>query len=240
MQATILIEKDHEAASARAAQIVAEKMLETPGMNATFAAGNTPLACYEKLIERQTAGELDLRAARYIGLDEWIGLGPDNVGSCIETMNTSFYGPAGIPRDHIEFFNGLCADPGAEAKRMCGVFAQAGGIDLTVLGVGVNGHIGFNEPGLVTQGDFSLVPLSETTQTVGRKYFGGGATPKDGATMTLDALKKAKTVVVIATGENKRAAVAGILAGKSDLPVGAFLDHPGAVYVFDEAAAPRG
>ncbi len=240
MQATILIEKDHEAASARAAQLVAEKLLEKPEENVTFAAGNTPLACYEKLIERQEKGELNLRAAHYIGLVEWIGLGPDDVGSCIETMNTGYYGPAGIPRDHIEYYNGLCADPAAEAQRLCGVLGQVGGIGLTVLGVGVNGHIGFNEPGLVTQGDFSLVPLSETTQTVGRKYFGGGATPTNGATMTLDALKKARTVIVIATGANKREAVAGILTGKSDLPVGAFLDHPGAVYIFDEAAAGKG
>ncbi len=240
MKATILIEKNHETASARAADIIAAALAAKPELTVTFAAGDTPLACYRLLIARQRAGELELRNAHYIGLDEWIGLGPDDAGSCIEVMNRSYYGPAGIPRSRIDCFDGRRVDADAEAGRMCGVLAQTGGLDLAVLGVGVNGHIGFNEPDTATQGDFSLVPLSETTQTVGRKYFGGGATPTRGATITLDALKKAKTILVIATGEKKQKAAADVLDEVGALPVGAFLDHPGAVYIFDESAAPQG
>lgn len=110
-------------------------------------------------------------------------------------------------------------------------------IQLAVLGVGVNGHVGFNEPGLSLDGEYSLLPLSESTQQVGKKYFGGRDTPKMGATTTLHALQRASTVVILATGEKKRAAVAEILSGNCALPVGAFLDHPGAVYIFDNAAA---
>lgn len=237
MRAHILIEKDHQAASALAAKLIAGKLMENPRMKVTFAAGFTPLECYKLLIGQQREGKVKLDQAYYVGLDEWIGLGPKDVGSCIETMNSAYYVPAGISPAQIAYFDGLCEDPKAEERRMCNVIADIGGIDLAVVGVGVNGHIGFNEPDTALQGDFSLVPLSETTQTVGMKYFNGSRTPKEGATMTLHALKRAKTVIVIATGEKKRAVAGQILTGKCDLPVGAFLEHPDAYYIFDSLAA---
>lgn len=241
MAAKVILCKDHQEASLRAAGLVAQALLEKPESTVTFAAGDTPLSCYRELIRRQEKGELGLGKARYIGLDEWLGLGPENEGSCIATMNQSYYHPARIPQERIFAFNGLDVDPEAEARRLQGILAQWP-LELAVLGVGVNGHIGFNEPGGTAQGDFALVPLSETTQKVGRKYFQGRPTPLRGATITLEALAKAKRVVILATGAAKREAMAGVLAGEAgghkggSLPVYAFLNHPGAVYVLDEAA----
>lgn len=236
MQSKIVICKDHEAASRYAADLVAKAFLAKPELTVTFAAGDTPFACYKELIHQQEAGKLVLTRAQYMGLDEWVGLGPETPGSCIASMNEGFYHPAGIPRERINAFDGKANHIPDEALRMQKAL-EAHPLELAMLGVGVNGHIGFNEPGPAAQGDFSLVELSETTQSVGRKYFGGQATPTQGATITLGALGKAHTLVILATGENKRQAMAPVLAGQGDLPVCAFLDHPGAVYVLDEAAA---
>lgn len=238
MKATITICKDHQEASRHAAGLVAEALAKNPALTATFAAGDTPFACYGQLIQKQQAGGLRLDKARYIGLDEWVGLGPNDAGGCLYSMNEGYYRPANIPQNRIEAFDGLAKDAELELARMRGLLEQYP-LELAVLGVGVNGHVGFNEPGVSTDGSFSLVPLSESTQRVGQKYFAGRQTPQTGATITLQALLGAGRVVIIATGAGKQQAVAGILAGESALPVGAFLDHPGAFYVFDEEAAGR-
>ncbi len=235
MRAKIILCKDHQEASLHAAQLLVEAIYHQPDMTVTFAAGDTPFACYRELIQRQEKGKLQLGNALYMGLDEWIGLGPDTPGSCIASMNAGYYRPAGIPPERVIAFDGLCADVDAEVKRMNKALEEHP-LDLVVVGVGVNGHIGFNEPGIPTTGDFSLTPLSETTQTVGRKYFSGKDTPTQGATITLQALARAKQVIIIATGPSKREAVAAVLHNRADLPVCAFLDHPGAYYVFDEEA----
>ncbi len=238
MKHNIVICKDHAAASLYAADLVEKAFQNKPELTVTFAAGDTPFACYQELIRRQESGGVTLSKARYIGLDEWVGLGPETDGSCIACMGQGYYGPAGIPEERITAFRGKAADLDAEVARMRNALREQP-LELAVLGIGVNGHVGFNEPDTATTGDFSLVPLSETTKTVGKKYFAGKDTPTQGATITLQALKKASQVVIIATGANKQEAVKAILDGRADLPVCAFLDHPQVVFVFDEAAAPK-
>ncbi|NLV59079.1 MAG: hypothetical protein GXY67_09950 [Clostridiales bacterium] len=235
----IVICRDHQMVSQYAADRLASAFLHKPDLTVTFAAGDTPLACYRQLLRSQQTGALRLDQALYIGLDEWVGLGPETPGSCIATMNLGYYHPAGIPAQRVIAFDGLRPDPEAEAERMQKVLGEHP-LDLAVLGVGINGHVGFNEPETPLSGDFSLVPLSETTQSVGRKYFSGKPTPILGATITLQALKKARQVIIIATGAHKRDIVSGIFAERADLPVCAFLSHHGALYLFDEAAAFRG
>ena len=236
MAARIVICKNHQEASRYAADLVAGVLAQKPESTVTFASGDTPSDCYRELVRRQEAGELRLDRARYIGLDEWVGLGPQDEGSCIASMNKAYFHPAGIPRENILAFDGRSLDPGEETLRMQGIL-QRWPLELAVLGVGVNGHVGFNEPEAALPGEFSLVALSDTTQRVGRKYFAGRATPLQGATITLQALARAGRVVILATGGAKREAVSGVLAGRKDLPVCAFLEHPGAFYVLDEEAA---
>ncbi|MDL2323611.1 6-phosphogluconolactonase [Ruminococcaceae bacterium OttesenSCG-928-A16] len=235
MKAQIVICKNHQEASLYAAKLAAAEFAQNPGLTATFAAGDTPFSCYHSLIQKQQNEGLQLNLAQYIGLDEWIGLGPNDEGSCLHYMNKGYYWPAGIPQQQINAFDGRAKNIDAELIRMREILHE-NPLDLAILGVGVNGHIGFNEPGIPTSGDFSLVALSETTQTVGRKYFAGKHTPQQGATITLQALKKARRIIIIATGTSKKAAATSILAGQHTLPVGAFAGHAGTCYVFDEQA----
>ena len=239
MKANWKVLKNHEEASLYAAGLVAEAFVQKPDMTVTFAAGDTPFACYRELIRRQSAGELTLCKARYIGLDEWVGLGRETEGSCIAAMSSGYYLPAGIPNERITVFDGLTHDLETELTKMQEALGQHP-LELAILGVGVNGHVGFNEPGAVMTGDFSLVPISQSTQAVGRKYFAGEQTPTLGASITVQALQQAGRIVIVATGESKQAAVQDIITGRAELPAAAFLNHPGTVYVFDEAAVGEG
>ncbi len=239
MSANFVTLPDHAAASRYAADWLAGRISDCPTLTATLAAGDTPLLAYQLLIEKARTNHIPLDRMQFIGLDEWIGLGPADAGSCIETLTREFYGPAGIPADNIDYFDGRAADPALEVQRVCDRIAESGGIDLIVVGVGVNGHIGFNEPGDCLTGAFSLVTLSETTLEVGRKYFGGGAAPETGATMTLETIRQAKNILIFATGERKRDAVQTILRAESGCPAAAFCNLPQAVYLFDSASNPQ-
>lgn len=218
-----------------AARLVAEHINETESPVLTLAAGDTPLPAYERLLARASRGETDLHKPVYIGLDEWAGLGESDFGSCRYTMNAALYLPAGIPRESIIAFDGL-KEPTAEARRVETELLAIGGLTLALLGVGINGHIGFNEPDCPIGGFFGLTPLSATTQTVGKKYFGGGDTPAIGASLSIAALKKARTKILLLTGERKADIAARILGGEP-LPAAEFLDDAGAVYILDADAA---
>jgi len=227
----------NEAAACETALRIARHFEARPGALVAPAAGFTPLAAYGKLALMAKKGEADPASMRYIGLDEWIGVGPADAGSCIATMNGAFYGPCGVPPERIRAFDGLAEDPAQEARAMDAYLASAGGLSLAVLGIGLNGHVGFNEPGRPLPGLFSLTELSETTVSAGRKYFGGRPVPTHGATVTLAALMAAEEVLLVATGAHKREIVRAVLAG-ADVPAAKFLAHPNAVYIFDAEAYP--
>ncbi|HWQ59357.1 MAG TPA: 6-phosphogluconolactonase [Clostridia bacterium] len=237
MKASLVRCADASAAALEAARHIARHMETHPGALITLAAGFTPLSAYAELIRISNGSTLELTSMRYVGLDEWVSLGPDDRGSCIQTINDAFYIPAGIPRANIRVFDGLAEDPRAEAEAMDAYLAASGGLSLAVLGIGLNGHVGFNEPGRALSGRFSLTLLSPVTTSVGRKYFGGKPAPVLGATITLGALMAAREVILIATGAHKREIVRAVLAGE-DVPAAAFLNHPNATYIFDKDCYP--
>ena len=137
-----------------------------------FAAGETPLPMLKKLVELQEKKQVDLNSAYYVSLDEWWGIGYETPGSCIQVMKDNFYTPAGISASRMVLFDGTAGDAEAEKRRIAGFLEQKGGLDLIVLGVGMNGHVGFIEPGVHSEGACELIPLSETTKKVSAKYFG--------------------------------------------------------------------
>ncbi len=204
----------NEAAACETALRIARHFEARPGALVAPAAGFTPLAAYGKLALMAKKGEADPASMRYIGLD-----------AC------------GVPPERIRAFDGLAEDPAQEARAMDAYLASAGGLSLAVLGIGLNGHVGFNEPGRPLPGLFSLTELSETTVSAGRKYFGGRPVPTRGATVTLAALMAAEEVLLVATGAHKREIVRAVLAG-ADVPAAKFLAHPNAVYIFDAEAYP--
>lgn len=199
----ITVETTTEALAKTAALEIAAYINAHPGTLLCLAAGDTPLRTMAKLIALQNAGKTDLSSVYYIGLDEWKGIGYETPGSCAQVMEDHFYGPAGIPKERIRIWDGKAADSGAECQRMEQWLAERGGIGLTLLGVGMNGHIGFNEPGSPEDALTLRTALDATTLRVGPKYFGGAPCPTEGISIGLAALMRARTVLLMATGIHK-------------------------------------
>lgn len=220
------------------AQATAEWINKHPGSLVCLAAGNTPLLVYQKLIERQAAGQVNLASVYYAGLDEWIGLGPKDTGSCAQVMSDRFYTPARIPADHMHVFAGL-ANPQREQKMMDQWIADRGGIRFTLLGVGLNGHIGFNEPSAPDQDGCIIVDLDRVTQLVSKKYFGRPRQISQGISVSARTLMKAETIFLMASGELKQEIVARICGENPDpaIPAVRLIGHPGLVIFLDVDAA---
>ena len=118
-----------------------------------------------------TDQSVDFKRCTFIGLDEWMGIPPDNEGSCHYFLQHHVFEPLNISNDHIHLFDGLSANPEEECRKMDKTISDTGGIDLMVVGIGMNGHIGFNEPA-ESFGQYSrVVDLGESTKLVGQKYF---------------------------------------------------------------------
>lgn len=222
----------------RMARAAAEWIGAHPGSLVCLAAGDTPLPVYARLVTLQAEGRVDLASVSYAGLDEWVGLGPADPGSCLQVMRDAFYEPAGIPADRRRVFDGL-ADPEAECRAMERWIEAHGGIRFTLLGIGMNGHVGFNEPGAPDGEGCLVVALDDVTQSVGVKYFDRERTLRQGVTVGLRSLSKAEAVFLMATGERKADIVGRMLSGDPAVPASRLLPHPGLRIYLDREAAGR-
>ena len=233
-----IISPSAEALAQRAAGLIADFIRANPGKLICFAAGDTPLETYAELITLQRAGELDLNSMYYAGLDEWVGLSYEDRGSCMQVMHDGFYAPAGISEGRMHVFDGL-GDPAQQCRQMQQWIDSRGGIALTVLGIGMNGHIGFNEPPATDAPGCLVVDLDDTTRAVSVKYFDRPLPVEKGITVGLAELMKAQRMILMATGERKRQIVKATAEGPMapDVPSSMLQDQRGLTALFDEAAA---
>ena len=199
----IWVENTTDKLAAVTADYIAKYIRNHPNTLLCFAAGETPLKMLDKLVELQTQREVNLSSVRYVGLDEWQGIGYETKGSCSQVMRDHFYIPAGISEDRILLWDGNAKNPDAECIKIDNWIESSGGIDLLLLGVGMNGHIGFNEPGASMNHPCMIVGLDEVTANVGRKYFDGGVCPSFGMTIGMPRLLQSKEVLLMATGAQK-------------------------------------
>lgn len=237
----IIIADDYNGMSIKTAGLVAEFINKNPGALLCFAAGNTPAGMFEELIKMQKAKAVDLSSVFYAELDEWVGLGYNDRGSCRQVMFDTYYTPAGIPEEKIHIFDGLDSDTQKQCRLMEEWIESHGGIGLTVLGIGMNGHIGFNEPNAPGIKGCFTVPLDDVTKSVSIKYFDKQLPVQYGITIGWSTLKDAKNVVLIADGEKKAQIVEASLRGPIDSSVPASLmqDHPALTVIIDKGAASR-
>ena len=235
----IITASNYNTLSQIAAQKAADYIRGNPNSLVCFAAGDTPLGMFKELIAMQNRGEIDLSSIWYVGLDEWVGLGSNDVGSCVKVMTDNFYEPAGISKERIRLFDGLALDINRECREMENWIVFHGGIGLTLLGVGMNGHIGFNEPGTPEQEGCFTVELDNTTKIVSAKYFGKELPVSMGVTIGWKTLMKADRVVIMACGEKKASIMEAVIEGEVSLeiPGSLFRQHPNVVFLLDDGAA---
>lgn len=228
---------DHAAASRRVVALVASALRETPSLVLGLPTGRTPMAFYAGIAD----ADLDWSEVRTFNLDEFATLGPAHAGSFRAFMDAHLFRHVNLASGAIEFLRGDAPDPEAECRRYDAAIAAAGGIDLLLLGLGGNGHIGFNEPGPTLQAATHVVTLLESTRRANAPGFGGDwrAVPERALTMGMRAVLSARRIVLMATGDAKAAAVAAMLDGPltTACPASWLQTHPNVTVVLDRDAA---
>ncbi len=212
---------DHAEAMARlAADLVAKEMTRKKPYVLGLPTGRTPIAFYRELVRRYKAGELDFGEVVTFNLDEYGGLAPDDPNSYYAFMHRHFLDHVNIKPENAHIPDGGAADLDAEAERYEAAIDAAGGIDCQVLGIGRNGHIGFNEPGSSLGSLTRTKYLARQTRAGAAAVFGGEeCVPREVITMGCGTILKARRILVLASGANK----AGIIKRAFEGPVTAMV-----------------
>lgn len=235
----ILVCKDYEEMSCRAAELAAEDIRENPEALVSFAGGDTPLGMVHHFAALVSRGAVDVSHARYVSLDEWIGLSDTDEGSCGRFNRTQLLDRMAHPFLQTHIINGAAADIVQERAALDAFIAQHGPLSVSVLGIGMNGHLGFNEDGVDFGLSAHITPLSAITKQVMRKYFGDKFHPEYGITQGIGQIMAAKRVILLASGAHKADILAQACTGPvtSRVPASVLQNHPNCYVVADEAAA---
>ncbi len=225
--------------SRAAASLVVDQIYSKPASLICFPSGDSPVAMFKYLIADAEAGKVNFDNCYFVGLDEWVGMGKDDDGSCTHFLYENFFIPAKINRGRIILFDALAANLDVSCAAMDEFIKTHGPLDIMVVGVGMNGHIGLNEPGT----DFNLYahhsPLDPVTITVGQKYFKQQTALHKGITLGLKHLQEAKIPVLIASGIKKAGIIKQALEGEvtTNIPASIFQTLQQAVVFLDEDSA---
>jgi glucosamine-6-phosphate deaminase len=194
------------------AQLIADAIRARPHAAVLVATGNSPMATYVELDHMRQRGELDSSGVRPYQLDEYLDLGPDDPRSLASWMRRSFTGPLGISDDRVTWLE-VEADIEAGCARYADAVRAAGGYDLAVLGLGPNGHVGFNEPPSPPDAPTREVRLAPESLVSNAVYWGPDV-PRRAVTAGMDLIMEAREVLVIVSGSHKQAILARMLAGE--------------------------
>ncbi len=235
----IQILKDYQALSKATAQLIIEAIQLKKNSLICLASGHTPLGVFEQLSKEIEGNHLDLSGCIFLSLDEWVGIDPDDSGSCLSMLKKDCFDPLHIQPHQTEYFNVRATDLEKECVRINSIIEQNGGLDIMLVGVGTNGHIGMNEPGTPFESYAHISTLAEETKSVGQKYFNKPTTLSLGITLGLRHLREAKLPIVMASGEKKAAIIARGLTNTpaEDIPVSIAQLIPHGYVMLDEEAA---
>lgn len=231
--------KDYNHASRVAANIISAQVIMKPDCVLGLATGSTPIGTYEELIRRYEQGDLDFSKVHSINLDEYKGLSPENDQSYRYFMNTHLFDKINIDKKNTYVPDGLEPDKEKACRDYEEIIRVHGGVDLQVLGLGHNGHIGFNEPGSVFEKETHCVTLSDTTREANARFFSSmDEVPTEAYTMGIGSIMQAKKIIVIVTGEGKREIVKKAFQGPitPEVQASVLQLHKDVILVGDEAA----
>ena len=204
-----------------------------------IASGDTPRLTNKYVVEGAKQHGIDFSRVQFVSLDEWVGIPRTNTGSCYYFLNETIFEPLAIKEGNIHFFNATATDLQAECERMNKTIAELNGIDLIVLGIGVNGHIGFNEPGVLPDLFAHVIDLDAITLQVGQKYFAETSSIQKGITLGIEWIMQSKMAILMATGSKKAAIIKKTLEEKVSVAVPAsyIQAHSNSFVLLDKDAA---
>ena len=230
---------DYSAMSRQAANIISAQVILEPQCVLGLATGSTPIGTYEQLVEWYKKGDLSFAGVRSVNLDEYRGLSAEHDQSYRYFMQTHLFDHVDIRRENTNVPNGMAEDPSAECARYDQIIRDLGGIDLQLLGMGHNGHIGFNEPTDYFPLGTHLVDLTQSTIEANKRFFASEAdVPRQALTMGVGSIMSAKSVLVVVSGADKAAIVRSAFCGPitPQVPASILQLHPHVTLVGDRAA----
>ncbi len=233
----VLVVKDYEAMSRRAEGFVVRALRRKPRLLLGVATGASPAGLYARLAER--AEPPLFRRMRVVGLDEWLGLPPGHGGSCERYIQERILKPLGVPRSRYQGFRAGSRNVAAEARRMSRWLEREGPLDLSILGLGRNGHLLMNEPASELQPRAHVAPLSESTRA--HSMLQGLKTPpRQGLTLGIAEVLQSRALLLLVSGRPKRAALKRALEGpvSTRCPASLLRLHPEVTVICDREAAP--
>lgn len=236
----IFIADTYAELSAKAADDLIQLMKTNDHPVVCTASGDSPAGMYKLLVEKFERKELDVSSWLILGLDEWVGLNGTTEGSCRYHLNNQLFNPLQLTNEQIVFFDGKAADLQKECEAVETFIQQQGGIDVAILGLGLNGHIGMNEPGTSAVSRSHVITLDPITQKTGQKYFKERQELTHGITLGIASLMDAKHIMLLVSGTKKAAIVKELLEEEisEKIPGTLLRNHPGlTVYLDKEAAA---
>ncbi|MFM1768426.1 MAG: Glucosamine-6-phosphate deaminase [Verrucomicrobiota bacterium] len=238
----IIIKPDAVGAQQEAARIIANQVRRKPDSVLGLATGSTPVPIYALLVEEHRRGRLDFARVRTFNLDEYVGLGPEHPASYRWFMQEHLFGKVNLAPGHVRVPDGLARDIPAHCAEYEAAIAGAGGLDLQLLGIGRDGHIGFNEPSSSLSSRTRIKTITPQTVADNARFFASAAeVPRHVITMGVGTIQEARRCLLVATGEGKAPVVARMIEGSisSDCPATILQMHPCCTVVLDEAAAAR-
>jgi glucosamine-6-phosphate deaminase len=238
----IIIKPSASEAQHEAARILRRQIQAKPNSVLGLATGATPIGVYAALVQMHEQGGLDFSRVVTFNLDEYVGLAPDHPRSYRQFMHRHLFGKVNLAPENIHFPDGLAEDVAAHCAEYEAALVRAGGIDLQLLGIGREGHIGFNEPSSSLASRTRIKTLTPQTVKDNAKDFGSPeAVPRHVITMGVGTIMDSRQCLMLATGEAKAEAVARMAEGAitADLPGSILQMHPVCKVVVDEAAASR-
>lgn len=228
---------NYDELSSKAAAMICAQVVLKPNSVLGLATGSSPLGTYAKMIEKYENGEVDFSKVSSINLDEYVGLDGSNDQSYRYFMNTNLFSKINIDLAKTNVPNGCAADIKKECEAYDALIAQSGGIDLQLLGIGLDGHIGFNEPDKYFEKATHEVELDPSTIEANARFFESEAdVPRKAVTMGMGGIMSAKKVLLIANGANKKDIIEKAFFGPitPEVPASILQLHPDLTVIYSE------
>ncbi len=235
----ILTVKNGKELSDVASSHILKAVKDKPDLVLGIATGGTPSGTYQQLVEKVQLHSVDLSNIKTVNLDEYVGLARNHEESYWHYLHEHLYGPLGLSPDQALIPNGLNENLEKECVRYEKAIEKVGGVDLQILGVGRNGHIGFNEPGTPLDSKTHVVELTDSTRQANARFFDDPSeVPTRAITVGISTIMKSRSILLLASGKEKSDAVSALLSGKIDpqWPVTVLNQHPDVTLVVTEDA----
>ncbi len=234
------IAKTYEEVSREAVNDLLEILQSIKNPLVCTASGDSPKGMYKELVRQVKENNIDISGWNFLSLDEWAGMNGNDEGSCRFHLNNDLFEPLNVAESKITFFDGRASDSQADCDRIENYIKGHGGIDVAIVGLGLNGHVGMNEPGTFENSRAHVAEIDSTTQTVGQKYFKNEQKITHGLTLGIASIMEAGNIMLLVSGTKKSSIVQRILEEEinEQLPATYLRKHKNLkVYLDSDAAA---